>query len=206
MRIGRWVGAQTHRPFFLPLPLDSIDLESSDLLGAPSQHLAAIWQIDEVLRSQGRGLMATTLEQGRSLAASLFGKYDPDLQSPGQVADLELPPFFSFGETVFDRAHDVEIGDVAGALGLPQRDQDVIAVAFLVAVNYHTGRATIVGKYLPLTPGIIGKTDDFVLKKLDPLLLLEDSGFALGVDKFQRCVIVQYFIHTLPALPVYPPS
>lgn len=193
-------------PFLLPGPLEGIGLEASQLVGLPGQHLAAIRPVGEMGRSQDRRPLPGSFKQHGSPAAPLPGKNDGQPELPGLVANGDLPPFLSFGETLFDRALGVEIGHIARALGLAQGDQDVPLVPLPVAIHLNTGRALVIGKDLPVTPGVILKSNDVILEKLDFLPPFEDGRFALGIDQFQGGVVVEDFVHPLVAVTLPPPA
>lgn len=157
-----------------------------------------------MLWSQDCGAVLTTLEQPGPVAASDFGKDDAHFEVLGMMPDFNLAGLFGLEKAIFRRAFNIEILNIATVLGFVQRDEDVPAVALLITVYHLAGGALVIGKNLAVTPGVILEGVDVILQKLDPLPLLE-AGFApFGIQQFQSRVVLQDFVHALPAVAAEP--
>ena len=144
--------------------------------------------------------MPAALQQDGPLTQSLLREDDTQSETPSVVPDFNLAGLFSLGEPIGHRPLDVEIGYIPVVFGLTQRDQNIPAVALLIAINDFARRTLIIRKNVAIPPGIILKGIDVVLKELDPLLFPEDGFLALGVQQFQGGVILNDFVHALTAI------
>lgn len=190
----------TCRPLFLPLPLEGIDFKPPDLRGLPGELLATIRQLNKVFRPQDPAVVPAALKQDGPLTGSLLGKDDTQFEAAGVVPDFNLTDLLGLGKTMGHCPLDVEIGYITVVFGLSQGDQDIPAVALLIAINDRARRTLIIRKNFTIPPGIILKGVDVILEELDSLLFSENGFLALGVQQFQGGVILNDFIHSLTAI------
>ncbi|KKM67146.1 hypothetical protein LCGC14_1474050 [marine sediment metagenome] len=151
----------------------------------------------EVLPVQDNALVGAARVQHGALTVTALGEEQVQAKAAGSVPYFNLPPLLLLGESVLDGALDVEVLDVAFALGLAQRDEHVPAVAFLIAVHGVALADLVLGEDLAVAPGMVLEGDDVILQEFDLLVSFEDGGLAFDVFEFQGGVIVEDLVHAL---------
>jgi hypothetical protein len=123
-----------------------------------------------------------SLEEHSSLAAPFPWKNDGHFEPLGGMPYLDLPPLIIFGETLFYGPYNTEIFNVTATLGFAQRDQEIPAVTtFLVAVNDYARRTLVIRQTVAISPGIILKSNNMILVKLDLLSFFYYGSLSLRI-------------------------
>lgn len=162
--------------------MDRVGLKAPWFLVFPSEDLATIRQVDEMLCTEDGGAVSGFLHENGALAAPLARKDNAVAEPASLMLHFGLPPLFLLGEAALDLPLDEEFLNVTATLGLPQRNEHVPSVAILISIYWRPRRAIVVYQNLSFSLDQVLKSYHIVLEKPNTLPLFEQSEFALRVD------------------------
>ena len=148
----------------------------------------------EMFGAELRCFVLATFYKNCLLTTPIFGVNDRYFEMIRLVSDFNLLPFFRFDETIFHRSVNIKVLNVSSVFGFPQRDENIPPITLLISIYLYARPDVVLYKNVTITPCIIFKCNDMVLKKLDPLVFFENRRLSFAIQKFQGDVIFENFV------------
>ena len=162
----------------LPIPPQGIKLIQLWLTGFPGDLPTAIRHSLAGFISQDMGSAPVAFLEKNSLRGSRLGKDHTDFHALHLVADMRGPIAIRCEKSILEAPGDIELVDIALVLHFPQGQKNVGLVARSVSVDGSPPAGLVVDQDLPISPGIILKSDDLILLVAHLHKLAEGSCFA----------------------------